>query len=102
MIYKKTLLIFSLFFICFLIPSQVCSQKQGESPSSPEPKKLTLVHAAMCEGIKDLCKPQSRRSSISGMDFCCQIPPASCFNTESRYFQDNFKAEKDICFIKEQ
>ena len=53
MTYKKTLLFFSLFFICFLIPSQVCSQKQVESSSSPETKKLTLVHAAMSEGIKD-------------------------------------------------
>ena len=51
--YKKTLLIISLFFICFLIPSQVCSQKQGESLSSPGSKKLTLVQAVMCEGIKD-------------------------------------------------
>lgn len=50
--YKKTLLFFSLFFICFLIPSQVYSQKQGESSSSPGSKELTLVHAAMCEEIK--------------------------------------------------
>ncbi len=51
--YKKTLLSFSLFFICFLIPSQVCSQKQGEPLSSTESKKLTLVNAAICEDIKD-------------------------------------------------
>jgi len=53
MTYKKTLLFFSLVFIYFLIPSQVCSQTQGESSSSPESEKLTMVHAAMCEGIKD-------------------------------------------------
>ena len=53
MIYIKTLLFFSLFFICFLIPSQVCSQNQGESSSSQDSKKLTLVLAALCEWIKD-------------------------------------------------
>jgi len=53
MIYKKAFLFFSIVFICFLIPSQVCPQTQGEPSSSPEPKKLTLVHAAMCEGIKE-------------------------------------------------
>ena len=51
--YKKTLLFFSLFFIYFLNPSQVCSQKQVKPLSSTESKKLTLVHAAMCEGIKN-------------------------------------------------
>lgn len=37
-----------------------------------------------------------------GMDLCCQIPPAGCFNTENKQFQDNFKGKKDIYFIKER
>ena len=73
MIYKKTLLIFSLFFICCLIPSQVCSQKQGESSSSPESKKLTLVHAAMCEGIKD------HRPSDEAIVFSIRLGSIYCF-----------------------
>ena len=39
---------------------------------------------------------------LDGMDFYCQIPPAGCFNTGSRQFQDNFKSEKGACFIKER
>ena len=39
---------------------------------------------------------------LNGMDSCCQIPLAGCFNTESKQFHDNFKSEKDICFIKER
>jgi len=73
MIYKKTLLIFSLFFIYFLIPSQVCSQKQGEPSSSPESTKLTLVHAAMCEGIKD------RRPRDEAIVFSIRLGTIYCF-----------------------
>jgi len=39
---------------------------------------------------------------LDGMDFCCQIPPAGCFNNKRKQFQDNFKSEKDGCFIKER
>jgi len=73
MIYKKPFLFFSIVFICFLIPSQVCSQTQGESSSSPEPKKLTLVHAAMCEGIKD------HRPSDEAIVFSIRLGSIYCF-----------------------
>ena len=39
---------------------------------------------------------------LDGMDSCCQIPPAGCFNNKSKQFQDNFKGEKGTCFIKER
>jgi len=39
---------------------------------------------------------------LDGMDSCCQILPAGCFNTKSKHFQDNFKSEKDGYFIKER
>ncbi len=39
---------------------------------------------------------------LDGMDSCCQILPAGCFNTESKQFQDNFKSEKGTYFIKER
>jgi len=73
MIYKKTLLIFSLFFIFCLIPSQVCSQNQGESSSSPESIKLTLVQATMCEGIKN------HRPSDEAIVFSIRLGSIYCF-----------------------
>ncbi|HUU53103.1 MAG TPA: DUF2914 domain-containing protein [Candidatus Bathyarchaeia archaeon] len=71
--YKKTLLFFSLFFICFLIPSQVWSQKQGKSLSSTESKKLTLGHAAMCEDIND------QRPRDEAIVFSIKIGSIYCF-----------------------
>ncbi len=50
---KTTLLLLTFLCIYFSLPSEIFSQKKEESVSPPESKKLTLVQAGMCEGIKD-------------------------------------------------
>jgi len=66
-------LFFPVFLSLFFFPPEAFSQEAGKNPPAvPEQKKLTLVDAAMCEGIREH-NPWNRSVAISasGGQACC-------------------------------
>jgi len=73
MTYKLLVFFFGLIFFNFLPFSHVFPQENEEILPSSIPEKLTLVHAAMCEGIKG-------NSPLNpGIVFSTEIGKVSCF-----------------------
>jgi hypothetical protein len=73
--YKLHIYLFLLLCIAFFLPSQALPQENTASSSTLAPKKLTLVEAAMCEGIKEYT-PQNQ-----AIVFSVTIGKVSCFTS---------------------
>ena len=73
----NTLRVFLFVLLCidFFLSSQALSQDKGNPLSTPVSKKLTLVEATMCEGIKDYI-PQNQ-----AIVFSMTIGKVSCFTS---------------------
>lgn len=73
--HKLIILISGLILISFCLLSRAIPQTTEDSSPRPNPEKLTLVHAAMCEGIKEY-------SPINpAIVFSIEIGKVSCFSS---------------------
>jgi hypothetical protein len=72
---KLSIFLFVLLCIDFFLSSQALPQNNGNPLSTPVSKKLTLIEAAMCEGIKEYI-PQNQ-----AIVFSMTIGKVSCFTS---------------------